>query len=78
MKIVQISTVTEHYMKDGEFVPYEDATIYGLGDDQRMYYWGKVEKKKGLKDKIGAMLDSEEEATDAPEKDWGWQEYGKA
>ena len=46
MKIVQISTVVEQY-PDGEggFKPYEDATVYGLGDDGKVYYYGDVGKE---------------------------------
>ena len=43
MKIVQITPVVEYYEDGlGGMKPYEDATIYGLGDDGKVYWYGKV------------------------------------
>jgi hypothetical protein len=76
MKIVQISSVTEHYMKGSEFVPYEDATVYGLGDDGKVYYYGEVEKtaKKGG---FFSFLNAHDEDI-TTEKQFGWKPYGTA
>lgn len=46
MKILQITSVVENEDTGNEDrgtwqrIPQAEATIYGLGDDQKMYYWG--------------------------------------
>ncbi len=46
-KIVQITAVVEGYQIGETVEPGTDATVYGLGDDNKMYYW----TKKGLRPK---------------------------
>lgn len=41
MKIVQITAAVENQIIDGEMQPYTDATVYGLSDDNKVYYWDK-------------------------------------
>lgn len=46
MKIVQISAVVENSDTGSEDhgtwqrIPNTEATVYGLGDDGKLYYWG--------------------------------------
>ena len=73
MKIVQITAATEYRrIPNGELEAYEDATVYGLGDDNKLYYWGvtkstRVEHKEP--DEEGDMYHYERE--------YGWIESGK-
>ena len=73
MKITQITAVTEYQTRDdGSYQPYEDATVYGLGDDQKLYYWGVTKSTK---------VDHKEPDNDGDlyhyEKEYGWIESGK-
>jgi hypothetical protein len=71
MKIVQISAVIENEtLSNNKVQPYMDATVYGLGDDQKLYYWTEVEKKKGF-----SLMKTEEAE---PETEMGWKLSGTA
>lgn len=73
MKVIQISAVTEHkYDASGNrAVPYEDATVYGLGDDNKLYYWGVT------KNTLVNHKPDEDGNTEHYEKEHGWVESGK-
>lgn len=47
--IVQISAVREGSYMGEVFSENEDATIYGLGTDGKMYFWGRTEVKTAFK-----------------------------
>lgn len=48
MKIVQISAVVENHSFPNmdEVYPNEDATVYGLGDDNKLYIWGLTKNQR--------------------------------
>lgn len=74
MKITQITAVVENSDTGNEDrgtwqrTPNEDATIYGLGDDNRMYFWGitKSTKIEHKPDENGDIYHYE--------KEYGWKE----
>lgn len=43
MKIVQIAPVIEGSLAGGTYSPNEDATLYGMDEDGKPYYWGKTQ-----------------------------------
>lgn len=72
MKIVQISAVLEQYnTTNGGTLPYEDATVYGLGNDNKLYYWGFIKRSKTEREP------DEEGNTITYNKEYGWIESGK-
>lgn len=72
MKITQITAAVEYRrVPNGELEPYEDATVYGLGDDQKLYYWGVTKSTR-----VDHEPD-EDGDTYHYEKEFGWKESGK-
>lgn len=76
MNIVQISAVVEYSDTGNEDhgtwqrVPNTDATVYGLGDDGKLYYWG-VTKSTYVK----TEPNEDNEYSDGHyDKQYGWKE----
>jgi hypothetical protein len=69
MKIIQITAVIEGTtLYNGEYGPDDEATIYGLGDDNTPYYWGRTKSR-------AIQLDPPDEEGDSLhyEYDYGWK-----
>lgn len=75
MQIIQISAVIENSDTGSEDhgtrkrLPNECATVYGLGDDNQLYYWG-VTKSTYVKTK---PTEENEYSSGHYEKEYGWK-----
>lgn len=69
MKIIQISTVVEPTYVVEELFWRDEATIYGLGEDNKMYYWGRTGSNKISHDP------DEEGDTESWVYSYGWKPY---
>lgn len=77
MKIVQIAPVVEYSWSGNEDVgthqidPREDATVYGLGDDNQLYVWG-VTKSTRVEHKTQKELEEHDYEKYHYEREYGW------
>jgi hypothetical protein len=71
MVITQITAVVENYSVGWEDkpVPNTEATIYGIGEDQKMYFWARTKTVKTEHEP------DEEGETSHYEHEWGWKLY---
>lgn len=76
VRIVQISTVVEpHYLGDAETMYWnEDATIYGLGDDGNMYFWGVTKTNRVEHTTEEELIENDYEKYHY-EKEYGWRPH---
>lgn len=76
MNIVQISAVVENSDTGSEDrgtwqrVPNETATVYGLGDDGKLYYWG-ITKSTYVKTEPS---DDNDWSSGHYDREYGWRE----
>lgn len=79
VKIVQIAPVVEYYDTGDEDrgtwkrIPNEEATIYGLGRNGRMYYWACLKSVK--KENPDYNPEDYESEPYIYEKTYGWKLY---
>lgn len=73
MKILQIAPVVEYQDTGNEDhgtwqrIPATEATVYGLGDDNKLYFWGVTSSKR-----VEHEPDEDGE-TSHYEKTYGWK-----
>jgi hypothetical protein len=70
MKIIQISTVLEGHYTGEHYERDDEAAIYGLGDDQKMYYWGRTKTTR-----VHLETPDEDGLDYKYEHEWGWKPY---
>lgn len=79
MKIVQIAPVVEYRWSGSEdhgthrIDPNEEATVYGLGDDGKLYVWA-VLKSTRVEHKTEEELEAHDYDKYHYEKEYGWKE----
>jgi hypothetical protein len=67
--ITRITAVQEGSCTGEGYMPSEDATIYGMGNDQKMYYWGRTKSTR-------IEHEPDEEGNQYHyEHEWGWKPY---
>lgn len=69
-KIVQITSVVEGSYAGETYWHDDEATVYGLGVDGRIYYWGRTKTTRIKHD------EPDEEGNEYhDEHEWGWKPY---
>lgn len=70
MKIIQIAPVIEYHSfpHTDNVYPNEEATVYGLGDDGKLYYWALIKNKR-----VELTEPDEDGEMHHYEKEYGWR-----
>lgn len=71
MRIIQIAPVVENhsYGHTDELFPNEEATVYGLGDDNKLYVWSLIKNQR-----VELPEPDEDGLTFKYDKEYGWRE----